>query len=301
LKILVTGGAGFIGGRLVRRLKALKHDVLALDLRQDETGEVHLADVRESDEVAAALGSLDGADVVFHLAGPVVEMVRKNLQAGLDLQLRGTLAVLEACREHPRPRPKVILASSFYVYADGSPAEAVVNEATSLDLLNLEPFGAAKLMAERVVRAYSETYGLRYVNLRFGSAYGYGDCSNVIKSFLETGRRGDVLELWGQGRRQNQYTYVDDIVEGCVLALELEDTTINLISETETTTGELALMLREMYGFEVVFDTQKAEGSSMPRMVSLSRRRGLSWSSRPLTEGIKATVAEMAQAASAPS
>lgn len=292
MKVTVTGGAGFIGSRLVKRLHEAGHKVTAVDVR-DVDG-VEAGDVRNMPRMMEVL---QGAQVVYHLAGPVVESVRKNLYAGLDLQLQGTLTVLEACRAQRRP-PKVILASSFYVYSC-LPEDAVVNEATPLDLLKLDAFGASKLMSEAMAKAYAQAYGMKYVALRFGSAYGYGEnCSNVIKTFMELGSRGEPLEIWGCGNRRNQYTYVDDIVDGCVKAIELENVTVNLVAADETTTGELALMLREKYGYDVVFNEDRNEGPSMAQMASLNARRGIEWCTMALELGIEKMAGEMSSARS---
>lgn len=295
MKALVTGGAGFIGSRLAQRLVDLGHKVAVLDIRKEESlGDVPvaLADVRRPGEVTDVLRGMEGADVVYHLAGPVAETVRRQLYEAMDLQLSGTLSVLEAARRQKVP-PKVVLASSFYVYA-GMAADAVVNEQTALDLLSLEPFGAVKLMAERMVEAYADAYGLKYVVLRFGSAYGEGRCSNVVKTFLDAGFRGETVEVWGRGERSNQYTYVDDIVEGCVRAAELENVTVNLIAAEESKTSELAVLVKALYGFNnIVFNDDKPEGASMPYMVSRKAETALGWHSRSLEDGMRAMVAEM--------
>lgn len=290
MRVTVTGGAGFIGSRLVRRLQEEGHKVTAVDVR-DSDGVV-AGDVRN---LPRMIEVMTGAQAVYHLAGPVVEGVRKNLYEGLQVQLMGTLTVLEACRRQRRP-PKVILASSFYVYA-GMPEEAVVNEATPLDVLKMDAFGASKAMSESMVKAYAQAYGLQYVALRFGSAYGFGDCSNVIKTLMEMGNRGEQLEVWGRGARRNQYTYVDDIVEGCLLALTMESTTMNLVAPEETTTGELALMLRDLYGYDVVFNEDRNEGASMAQMVSLNARRGIDWCTTALKDGVERMADEMQPAA----
>jgi len=75
---------------------------------------------------------------------------------------------------------------------------------------------------------------------------------------------GALHACWGQGQRRNQYTYVEDIAEGCVLAINETNEIYNLISPEETTTGELAELLKRKYGFEVVYNYIQKEGPSMP-------------------------------------
>lgn len=291
MKALVTGGAGFIGSRLIAKVRSQGGEAVGLDVRP--SAYCMEGDVRKVEDVVAAMGK---CDVVYHLAGPVVETVRKNLYESLDLQMAGTLAVMEAARRQKRP-PKVIVASSFYVYA-GQSADTVVNEQTTLDLRETDAFGASKLMTERIARAFGETYGVKWVALRFGSVYGYGDCSNVVKTFLEAGLRRETVEIWGRGLRKNQYTYVDDVVEGCYRAAELENVIVNLVAPEVVTTASLADLLRSLYGFDnVVFNEDKAEGGSMAWMASHKAQELLGWMPQSLYDGVHKMMEDLQDAA----
>lgn len=292
MKIAVTGGSGFIGSYLVEKLLEKQHEVVIIDIRakgpQRRKGlETKLVDVEDFDAMKSAL---QGIDVVYHLAGFVVSGMRKDPFKGCRLQLNGTLNVLEASRLNQVS--KVILASSFYVY-DGLEENNVVTEETLLDIRKMEIFSASKLMAEALIQEYHRKYGLQYLNLRFGSAYGYGDCSNVIKTFIETGLEGKTIEVWGEGKRWNQYTYVDDIAEGCVLALFKANQTYNLISPQETTTQKLAQLLRTKCGFDIVFDPTHKEGPGMAHMSPKKAMRELNWKPRKLSTGIDDTLGKM--------
>ena len=304
MTIAVSGGAGFIGSRLVAALAATGHDVVSIDIAEDHEERVRLArsrhdaigqgdvEIRHADvtdllDVGQAIG---GCDVLVHLAGPVVETVRKQPYQSLELQVRGTLNAFEAARQHSLE--KVVLASSFYVYS-GVPADHVVNEVTPLDPLAMEPFGTVKMMAERIAKQYGDAYGLRWSALRFGSAYGFGRCSNVVQTIIEFGMRNEPFQVWGKGERRNQYTFVEDIVAGIALAIEKGDGEVfNLISPEVTTTGELAATFRAEHGFEVMFDTDRADPPSMAYMASQKAERMLGWHARPLSEGIARTVKE---------
>jgi UDP-glucose 4-epimerase len=284
MRIAVTGGSGFIGSRLVQMLLQEGYYVVVVDLNPPQSNqavEVRIADVEDLQDTKAALS---GIDVVYHLAGPVVDAMRRNPYRGYRLQLNGTLNVLEACRQNGVR--KVILASSFYVY-DGLDPDMVVNEQTPLDIRRMEAFGAAKLMSEAMTMEYSAKYGLQYVILRYGSAYGWGNCTNVVKTFLETALRGEPIEVWGQGRRRNQYTYVDDLAAGSLLSLHSVDEVYNLISPEETTTGELAALLKRRLGADVVYNTIQKEGPSMPYMSSRKAMQQLGWKPITLEEGVE--------------
>jgi UDP-glucose 4-epimerase len=284
MRIAVTGGSGFIGSRLVQMLLQEGYYVVVVDLNPPQSNqavEVRIADVEDLQDTKAALR---GIDVVYHLAGPVVDAMRRNPYRGYRLQLNGTLNVLEACRQNGVR--KVILASSFYVY-DGLDPDMVVNEQTPLDIRRMEAFGAAKLMSEAMTMEYSAKYGIQYVILRYGSAYGWGNCTNVVKTFLETALRGEPIEVWGQGRRRNQYTYVDDLAAGSLLSLHSVNEVYNLISPEETTTGELAALLKRRLGADVVYNTIQKEGPSMPYMSSRKAMQQLGWKPITLEEGVE--------------
>jgi UDP-glucose 4-epimerase len=288
MKIVVTGGAGFIGKAVVNRLREERHDVVVADVRGDDGSDTtRTLDVLDLDSVREVLA---GADAVYHLAGPVLEMARRDPFGSSRLQMDGTLNVLEACRIESVP--KIILASSFYVY-DGLPADGIVNETSWLNITGMELFGSLKVTAEQLVQAYGKA-ALSFNILRFGSAYGWGAGSNLIQTFLDAYLRGESPEVWGVGLRQNQYTHVDDIARGAVAALGFDNEIFNLISPEETSTGEIALMMRDIFGFEVKFLRDKPEGKSMPYMSARKAIRHLGWKPTPLIEGIKALESQLA-------
>jgi len=291
MNVVVTGGSGFIGSRLVRRLADLRHRVISVDVRSPkaETKGVQFvkADLTQYSDAERAV---EGADVVYHLAGVVLEDVRKDPYRGSELNVDITRNVVEACKRKEIAR--VLFASSFYVY-DGIPEKHIVNEETPLAILNMELFGATKAFGEVLLREYRRRFGLHYVILRYGSAYGFGECSNVILTFLNDGLSGRPIEVWGPGKRRNQYTYVDDLVEGSVLALDREDEVYNLVSPWDTGVGELAELLVKLYDFRVDYRLDKKEGVSMPYMSSRKAEKELGWKPTPLLEGIRKMAVEM--------
>ena len=169
-----------------------------------------------------------------------------------------------------------------------------MNEETPLDISKMELFGAIKYFCESMVKSYADKYGLRYVIFRFGSAYGPSEkCSNVIRTFIQMAQNGEPIEIWGKGTRRNQYTFVEDIANGCVLGIDSENEIYNLISPEETSTGELAQLLRRKYKFEIVFITERKEGPSMPYMSSRKAMKELGWNPVKLEQGIEQTITDM--------
>jgi UDP-glucose 4-epimerase len=291
MKIAITGGSGFIGSRLVKELSK-KHDVTVLDVidRVTDLGvNFKKVDITSIKQVDSAMK--DGYDVVYHLAGTVVDQVRKDPYKALTLNITGTQNVLETCRVNNVG--KIIFASTFYVY-DGLDENIIVNEYTPLDVSRMELFGAIKYFCESMVRTYSEKFGIDYNILRFGSAYGADErCSNVILTFLNMALNGETIDVWGKGRRRNQYTYVDDLVEGCVSVINKKNEIYNLVSPEETTTANLAKLIEGLLDAKFVFLKEKPEGPSMPYISSRKAIRELGWKSTPLREGIKKTIEEL--------
>jgi len=288
LRIAVTGGLGVIGSFLIDRLLKEGHEVVAIDVRPGqvtEGAELFVADVTNLNQMLHALSEVD---VVYHLAGTVLGVARKNPYLAANLDIQGTLNVLEACVRNGVQ--KVIYASSFYVY-DGLPNNITVDEKSRSTIFNAEMFGVVKLMGERLIEEYNRKFGLNYVILRYGPVYGpHERCSCVIYEFIKEGLKGNPIVIWGRGERKNQYTYVDDIVDGSVKALNTSDETFNLISPERLSIREIAQLLHEKYGFKVTFDTKKPEGPSMPYISPEKAIKQLKWKPLTLKEGIDRTI-----------
>lgn len=286
MRVAITGGLGFIGKQLAKKLLE-KHDVTIVDIRTDDYidgVDFQFADLRRSDQAEHALSEVD---VVFHLAGTVLNVARKNPRLAVELDILGTLNVLEACvKNHVG---KIVYASSFYVY-DGLSPRAEVDEEIVPNLFGAEMFGVVKIAAERLVYEYERKYGLRYVILRYGPIYGPSRrCTSVICDFIKMGLEKKPIVIWGRGERKNQYTYVEDVVEGSVKAMEYDNEVFNLISPERVTIKEVAEILSKKYGFAVDYDLTKPEGPSMPYISPQKAIEKLGWKPTSLEEGIEKT------------
>jgi UDP-glucose 4-epimerase len=252
--ILVTGGAGFVGATLVRRLVATGYRVRVLD--NLTTGDAaHLAgvdaelvkgDIRDAD---ALDGALDGMQAIIHLAaaGSVIGSVQDPVN-NFEVNVLGTFRVLDAARRAGVER--VVQASTGgALIGDATPP---VNEQSLPKPIS--PYGASKLAGEGYAHAFAKTYGVRTVAVRFGNVYGPW-CARkrgVINVFFESLHSGAPLVIYGDGTASRDYVHVDDIAKALQLALENEQvpggTVLHAASGVETTVTELAGLCRQAAG-----------------------------------------------------
>jgi len=235
MTILVTGGAGFIGGHLAERFVADGHDVIVLDNLDSfyhldikrHTIEVHRetaessdgsyefveGDVRDADLVADLVGD---ADYVYHQAAqagvrPSVEDQRKSDEVNVD----GTLILLDAARDTGVER--FVMASSSSVY--GKPQSLPYDE--DHPTTPVSPYGASKLAAERYACAYSEVYDLPAVALRYFTVYGPRMRPNMaISNFVSRCMNDEPPIIYGDGTQTRDFTFIEDVVEANVELLD---------------------------------------------------------------------------------
>ena len=244
-RVLVTGGAGFVGATLVRQLVERGHAVKVYD--NYTTGSAaHLdgvdaeqvrGDIRDAPALEAALA---GVDAIVHLAaaGSVVKSVA-DPQANFDVNVLGTFGVLDAARRAGIER--VVQAST---------GGALIGNATPpVDEMSLpkpiSPYGASKLAGEGYAYAFSQCYGLGTVALRFANVYGpwMARKQGVINMFFNAIHEGRPMVIYGDGTSSRDYIHVEDIARALRLALEAEvpgGTVLHIASGVETTVAELA-------------------------------------------------------------
>jgi UDP-glucose 4-epimerase len=250
---LVTGGAGFVGATLVRRLVASGYRVRVLD--NLSTGDpAHLdgvdAELVKGDirDAAALDDALDGMRAIVHLAaaGSVIGSVQ-DPETNFDVNVLGTFRVLDAARRAGVAR--VVQAST---------GGALIGDATPpVDERSLpkpiSPYGASKLAGEGYAHAFAKTYGLRTVAIRFGNVYGpWSDRKRgVFNVFFESIHNGVPMVIYGDGSASRDYVHVDDIANALRLALEKDvpgGTVLHAASGVETTVTELADLCRRAAG-----------------------------------------------------
>jgi UDP-glucose 4-epimerase len=273
-KIVVTGGAGFIGSHLVDRLvEAGGSEIVILDnLRRGrlENLRAHRAeprldfihgDVRDAATVAAAL---QGADTVYHLAAQSTVMgAVDDLDYSFETNVIGTFNVLRTASEAGTRR--LIFASSREVYGD--PIDLPVAE--DQPLLAINSYGASKVMGEAYCRAFRRTFGLHCVILRLANVYGPRDTGRVIPLWIERAAAGDVLNLYG-GKQLIDFVWIDQVVEALIRAAEIPGPlpSINVGSGTGTRIIDLARRIIRLCGGRSRINIQQARSVEVTRFVA---------------------------------
>jgi GDP-L-fucose synthase len=294
MRTLVTGGWGFLGSHLVERLEGVGHDVLAVRSAEHDL---------TSMEDTARLFDDAGAEIVFHLAAEVggIGANRANPGRYWFANLAMGANVLEQARLHATP--KLVIVGTVCAYPKFAPVPFSED-----DLWNgypeetNAPYGVAKKAVLVGAQAYREQYGLDAIFLLPTNLYGPRDnfdleTSHVIPALIrKMVESEEEVVLWGDGSPTREFLYVDDCVEGLVLAAERYDGAdpVNLGASREISIRDLAELIADVTGFEgtITWDTTKPNGQPR-RSVDGSRALELfGFQARtPLREGIERTVA----------
>src|SRR3989339_30593 len=225
-KVIVTGGAGFIGSNLTDKLIEKGYEVHILDNLSGGRREhvnpqaiLHEVDITDYDTIRPLF---DGAEYVFHLAAlPRVQYSIEYPRETNKANVVGTLKVLVSAKE--AGVKKVIYSASSSVYGD----QPVMPLVETMPANPKSPYGLQKHIGELYCRVFSEVYGLPTVCLRYFNVYGprqsdEGDYALVIAKFLKQKKAGQPLTITGDGNQTRDFTSVHDIVRANILAMEKE-------------------------------------------------------------------------------
>jgi UDP-glucuronate 4-epimerase len=250
MRILVTGGAGFIGSHLVEKLLATGHSVAILDdfndyydpkiKRENIVGvlkdvAVYHVDLRENGAVRD-LFHREKFETVVHLAARAgVRPSIQHPQLYYDTNVNGTLHLLEAARMTGVGR--FIFASSSSVY--GMAKTVPFSEDLHLTQ-TISPYAATKISGEFLCSTYSHLYQMRVVALRYFTVYGPRQRPDLaIHQFAKRIHAGNPIDQFGDGTTRRDYTYIDDIVQGTIAALEYNGPLFDIFNLGESETIQL--------------------------------------------------------------
>ncbi len=221
-KLVVTGGAGFIGSHLVDRLIELGHQVVVIDNLLlgkksfvNKKAKFIKADIRDFNKIKKCFS---GAEAIFHLAAdPRLQVSIEDPITTHEINVTGTINILEAARK--TGVKKVIFSSSCAVYSDA--VVLPINESAFTSPLS--PYGLHKLMGEQYCRLYSSLFGLETICLRYFNVFGprklaTGSYPMVIPIFLDQRQKGKSLTVVGDGTATRDYVHVSDVAKANVLA-----------------------------------------------------------------------------------
>jgi len=280
-RVLVTGGCGFIGANLVRRIRDARGWSVRVvdDLRTGresyvpgELAEVTIGDVADP---AVLEPALEGVDAVVHLASqtgvlPSVEDPARDFEGSIT----ATFRVLDACRR--RGIARFVFASSGASVGDVTPPihENVVPRPVS-------PYGAGKLAGEAYVQGFAGSFGMQTAALRFSNVYGPYSLhkDNAIPNFIRRCLRGERLEIYGDGSQTRDFIHVQDLCDGIIGAVAADDIggeVFQLGTSVETSVVELARLIQEVTGAEVDIDyEERRAGEVYKSRVDISKAQRL--------------------------
>ena len=259
--VLVTGGAGFIGSHLATRFVELEHHVRVFDdfstghrenlAHLDGRIELLEADMRHPQDCQRACTDID---FVFHEAAiPSVPKSVEEPQASHDANVSGTFNMLRAAVDHKVRRFIYAASSSAYGDTDVSPKHEGIRPDP------LSPYAVQKLAGEHYARAFFECYGLETISLRYFNVFGArqdpeSQYAAVIPAFVMAILRGESPTVYGDGEQTRDFTYVDNVVHGNLLAMEAEKThgeTVNVACGGEFSVNRVVAEINRLLGTNV--------------------------------------------------
>ena len=254
-RVLVVGGAGFIGSHLTDALVEQGCDVVVLDnlsggKRENVNKEAVLVelDIRDFDVISPLF---EGVEYVFHLAAlPRVQYSIENPKETHDVNVTGMLNVLIAAKEAKVKRVIYSASSSAYGDQDTMPLEE------DMRAHPMSPYGLQKYYGEMQCQMFSEVYGLETVSLRYFNVYGSrfdpdGAYALVIGKFLKQVKEGGKMTITGDGTQTRDFTHVRDVVKANILAAESENVGIGEVMNIGAGANQAINKIAELIGEEV--------------------------------------------------
>lgn len=301
-RVLLSGGAGFVGSNLARRLVGESAELTILD--DFFTGKLeNLAGLENKYQLVRGsvvdrdlvMNLVAHADYIFHLAARNIIASTRNPLEDFETNIGGTLNILLAAREY-RPE-RVIYTSSVSIY--GNPKYLPINEDDPVSLLT--PYAVSKYGGEGYCQAFYESYQIPVVVVRYSNVYGTGQdplnpYCGVVAKFMQRAKEGKPPEIHGDGQQTRDFTYIDDAVEATIMAAlsaRAEGDVFNIGTSIETNINTLARLILDLYHLDLEpFHIDRRDIDNIRRRVCNVEkiRRVLRWTPKtPLEEGLRCT------------
>jgi len=278
-KVLVTGGAGFIGSHLVEKLVDKGYDVTVIDnlLRGNKIHENYInkikfifGDIRDKKKLESAIKN---RQIIFHLAAYLgVEQVASNPQETMNVESIGTANIIDLSLKYKVK--KLIYISTSGVYGKFEIEKSVTED---FNVSPVSSYAIAKRFNEIYLQSISKKYPIKTFSLRYFNVYGpRQDKRMVIPRFIEQAKNGKKIVVYGNGKQTRDFTYIDDVVEATIKVSEKinKSEIINIAKGTETSMIDLAKIIKKIAGsnskvkkiktptFRKEFDVQRRFGNS---------------------------------------
>jgi UDP-glucose 4-epimerase len=288
-RVLVTGGAGFIGSHVVdklidRGITPRIFDVVASPHHAPGEIDTYLGDLTDIEALKAAT---DGCDAVIHLAAIAdVNHVAADPAFAENVNSRGSFNVVEAARVVGVQR--VVYGSTIWVY---NAQPGLADEDTNIGLPS-HLYTATKLAGEMYCKSYSEQYGLDCTILRFGIPFGpRARAAAVVPAFVKKALSGEPLTIAGDGSQGRRFVYVEDLADGVArsLAPEAANRVYNLVGDETVTVKQIASIVRDLIGDVDILHVESRAGDFSGTEVSGARAaKELGWeTTTPFVEGVR--------------
>lgn len=299
MKVLVTGGAGFIGSHIVDKLVELKHRVCTIDnlatgnrVNINKGATFYKCDITEIEKLRLVF-QVERPEIVIHHAAQIdVQASIKNPVFDAKNNIIGTINILECCKDYGVR--KIIYPSSAAAY--GEPEYLPVDEKHPLEPISF--YGISKHTPTHYIKAYSALYELKYTIFRYSNVYGMRQDAKgeggVVSIFVDKLLKNQSPFIFGNGEQTRDFIYVKDVASANILALDKADNEIMNISSNKTTTVNMLFkMMRDIAGSDVKAIYKEARKGDIEHsyLDNSKAERKLDWRTRfTLEDGVRETI-----------
>lgn len=299
-KILITGGAGFIGSHIADKFDEKDYEIIIVDnlvggklenIEHLKNYKFYEVDIRDRESLRTVFEENENIKYVFHEAAQVcVSVSTNNVLYDAEENIIGLINVLDMCREFKVE--KILFASTAAAY--GIPEESVSKENSKIE--PLAPYGLTKVFGEHYIRMYNSLFGLDYIIFRYSNVYGprqsaHGE-AGVVSIFNDKIRANEPVYIDGDGEQTRDFIYVKDVAKAnYVAAVEnVKNITMNVSTNEKTSINELFNTMKKYLGYEMKANYREPRLGDIrdSRLCNELLRKNTSWDYEySLDEGLK--------------